>query len=135
MDELIAVALPSDGALARALVIRTAALARTMGARWAAFFIRASGRFRFVRPREESLSMVQVLSLAAHLGGTPICCDSEDVPFALLTLAEREGVVLLILGASHRSPLLQRLFPGTTQRVLRADRNFDVVIAGKGLIP
>ena len=76
--------------------------------------------------------MVQALSFAAHLGGTPICCDSDDVPSALLTLAAREHVRLLVLGNSRRSPMLQRLFPGTTQRIVRAQRDFDVVIAGKG---
>ena len=77
--------------------------------------------------------MVQALSFAAQLGGIPICCDSDDVPSALLTLAAREQVRLLVLGNSRRSSMLQRLFPGTTQRIVRAQRDFDVVIAGKGM--
>ncbi len=81
----------------------------------------------------QRVAIVEVLSFAALLGGTPICCDSDDVPSALLALAARERVQVLILGSSQRSPFLQRLFPGTTQRVLRADRTFDVVIAAKGI--
>ena len=133
MDHRIAVAIPLNGPHAQALLVRASQLARLMNVPWAAFLVRTQHDRIAHLPEDERLAIVEALNVAANLGGVPICCDADDVPMALLELARRERVRLLILGSSTRSGFLQRLIPGTTERLLRADRDFDVIITSRGL--
>jgi len=65
-------------------------------------------------------------------GGTVFFCEGENVAETLLLLAKREQIDVLILGAPRKSRLFRRFRPDTVDRVVRAERSFDVVVVGNG---
>jgi K+-sensing histidine kinase KdpD len=120
----VAVALPEDAGVAQELVERAAALAERLNGRWIAFVICNDA---LPSPRAE-LAMRHA-ELAMRSGGTVFFCEGADTAQTLLALGARERIDILILGApAHR----WRLRPGTVDRVVRAERTFDVVVIGNG---
>jgi len=120
----VGVALPEDAGVAQELLGRAEALAQRLNGRWVAFVICNDS---LPSPRAE-LAMRHA-ELAMQRGGTVVFCEGEDTAQTLLALAARERVDILILGApAHR----WRLRRGIVDRVVRAERAFDVVIIGNG---
>lgn len=126
----VGVALPEDGDVAQELVGRAAALAQRLNGRWVAFVICNDS---LPSPRAEHA--LRHAELAMRCGGTVFFCEGDDVAETLLALAAREQVDILILGAPTRSGFLRRFRRSTVERIVRAHRAFDVVVAGDGLRP
>ena len=120
----VGVALPEDGEIAQELVDRAQALAQRLNGRWVAFVI-----CNDALPSERAENALRQAELAMLRGGTVFVCEGEDTAETLLALAAREQVDVLILGAPERR---WRLRAGTVERVVRAQRAFDVVVAGNG---
>ncbi len=131
-DIRVAVALPLDPPIAKALILRGSRLAGRMNTRWYAFYVRRR------RDRPENLSaaqhraLVENINLAMALGATVVYRESEDVAGAILTFIRSEGVKVLVLGRPHRRGLLGRLAPGVVPRVLEDAGGIDVLVADVG---
>ena len=115
----IAIALPAHLPTARAVLIHGRRLARQLGLGWIAVF---------VQRRRDDLAR-RVAELVTESGGTLVYERADDVATALLEIAEREHAAILVIGTSRRPRILRRLIRGETERILRAPRPFDVVVA------
>ena len=128
----VAVALPLDPPVARALILRGSRLAGRMNTRWYALYVRRR------RDRPENLSaaqhgaLVENINLAMALGATVVYRESEDVAGAILSFVRSEGVRVLVLGRPHRRGLLGRVAPGVALRVLEDASGIDVLVADVG---
>ena len=116
----VAIAVPADPELARAVLARGRRIASHFGLGWIAVRILTS-------PREERDAL---LDLVSALGGCLVCAEARDVASAIIEVSRREQSRLLVIGASRRPRFLRRLRRGTTERILRAKRPFDVIVAG-----
>ena len=123
----VGVALPEDADVAQALVDRAAELAHQLNGRWVAFVICNDNV-----PSPRADNALRQASLAMSSGGTVFFCEGENVADTLLQLAKREQIDVLILGAPRKSRLFRRFRPDTVDRVVRAERSFDVVVVGNG---
>lgn len=115
----IAIALPAHLPTARAVLIHGRQLARHLGLGWIAVFVQQKRDDRAKRMAE----------LVGESGGTLVYEHGDDVATTLLEIAEREHAAILVIGASRRPRILRRLIRGETERILRAPRPFDVVVA------
>ncbi len=124
----VAVALPLDPLVARALIRRGSRLAGRMNTRWYALYVRRK------RDRPENLSakahreLTENIELAISLGATIVYRESEDVAQALLDFAREEKVKVLVLGRPTRTGLAGRLSPGIVSRVLEGASGLDVFV-------
>jgi K+-sensing histidine kinase KdpD len=123
----VGVALPEDADVARALVNRAVELAHQLNGRWVAFVICNDNV-----PSPRADNALRHAQLAMSSGGTVFVCEGEDIAETLLLLAKREQIDVLILGAPRKARLLRRFRPDTVDRVVRAERSFDVVVVGNG---
>ncbi len=122
----IGVALPAEADVAQNLIERTSALAEQLSARWVAFVI-----CNDALPSPAAESALRQAQLAMVAGGTVFFCEGEDKAETILALAARERVDVLILGAPRKQGFLARFRSTTVDRVVRAERSFDVVIIGE----
>ena len=120
----IAIALPAHLPTARAVLVHGRRLARHLGLGWVAVFVQ--------RRRDDRVR--NVAELVSASGGTLVCEGADDVASALIEIAERERAALLVIGASRRPRILRRFIPGETERILRAPRPFDVVVASEAAV-
>ena len=129
---IVAIAVPADVEVARAVLARGRRLADRLGIGWLAVLIQTPA----LRPRRMSPAHVQTIQrlfdLVLSLGGQLLCAEADDVATGLIELSRQENAEVLVLGASRRPSLLRRLIPGTTERVLRARRPFDVIVTREG---
>lgn len=125
----VAVALPLDPLVARALIRRGSRMAGRMNTRWYALYVRRK------QDRPEHLSakahreLTENIQLAISLGATIVYRESEDVAKALLDFAHEEKVGVLVVGRPSRTGVLGRLAPGIVSRVLEGARGIDVFVA------
>jgi two-component system, OmpR family, sensor histidine kinase KdpD len=125
----VAVALPLDPLVARALIRRGSRMAGRMNTRWYAIYVRRK------RDQPENLSakahreLTENIQLAISLGATIVYRESEDVAQALLDFAREEKVGVLVVGRPSRTGLRGRLAPGIVSRVLEGARGIDVFVA------
>ena len=117
----IAIAVPADPAAAHELLNSGRRIARTMGAHWIALLIRTN--------RRERKAVASLDRLVTSLGGELRCIDGVDVAEALTVASAQEAADVLVIGASRRPRLLRRIVRGTTEKLLRARRSFDLIIA------
>ena len=115
----IAIALPAHLPTARAVLTHGRRLARHLGLEWIAVFVQ--------QKRDERVN--RMAELVSESGGTLVYERADDVATALIEIAERERAAILVIGASRRPRLLRRFIRGETERILRAPRPFDVVVA------
>lgn len=115
----VAIALPAHLPTARAVLLHGRRLAQHLGLGWIAVFVQ--------RKRDERAN--RMAELVGESGGTLVYERADDVAAALIEIAERERAALLVIGASRRPRILRRLIRGETERILRAPRPFDVVVA------
>jgi two-component system, OmpR family, sensor histidine kinase KdpD len=124
----VAVALPLDPLVARALIRRGSRMAGRMNTRWYALYVRRK------RDRPEHLSakqhreLTENIQLAISLGATIVYRESEDVAKALLDFAREEKVGTLVMGRPSRTGIAGRLAPGIVSRVLESARGLDVFV-------
>jgi two-component system sensor histidine kinase KdpD len=124
----VAVALPLDPLVARALIRRGSRMAGRMNTRWYALYVRRR------RDRPENLSakehreLTENIQLAISLGATIVYRESEDVAQALLDFAREEKVGVLVVGRPTRTGIAGRLAPGIVSRVLEGASGIDVFV-------
>ena len=118
----VGVALPEDAGVAKDLVGRAAALAERLNGRWVAFVI-----CNHALPSPRAENAMRHAELAMRSGGTVFFCEGADTAQTLLELSARERIDILILGSPERR---WRFGRGTVERVVRAERAFDVVVVG-----
>lgn len=124
----IAVALPYEPAIARALILRGSRLAGRMNTRWFALYVRRRRDHAENMSAEQHRLLTENVQLAMSLGASVVIRESEDVVGALLDVIREEKVSLLIVGRASRHGVLGRLSPGIVQRLQEA-RGFDLLIA------
>jgi len=124
----IAVALPFEPTLARALILRGSRLAGRMNTKWFALYVRRQ------REHPEHLSATQhrLLSenvqLAMSLGASVVFRESEDIVSTIVEFAREERVGLLVLGQPTRRGVFGRLSPGIVIQTLEQMAGFDILI-------
>lgn len=124
MDEfVVAIAVPAEEDAARAVLTYGRRLAGRLGARWVAFRVHS----RSVDPRRDE-STLRLRQLVAMQGGDLLCAAAADDAGGLVAMATRELVDVLVLGPSHRLRFFRRWIPGMTEKLLRSERRFDVVV-------
>lgn len=116
----VAIAVPDDPERARAVLARGRRIATHFGLGWIAV--------RILTSRREERDALR--DLVTALGGSLVCAEARDVASAIVEVSRRAQSRLLVIGASRRPRLLRRLRRGTTERILRSKRPFDVIIAG-----
>jgi len=124
----IAVALPFEPAIARALILRGSRLAGRMNTRWLALYVRRRRDHAGNMSAEQHRLLTENVQLAMSLGASVVMRESEDVVGALLDTIREEKVSLLVVGRASRQGLLGRVSPGIVQRLQEA-KGFDLLIA------
>ena len=125
----VAVALPLDPTVARALIRRGSKLAGRMNTRWSALYVRRR------RDRPENLSasehraLTENIELAMTLGANVVYRESEDVAASILDFVRSEKIGVLVVGRPSRTGVASRLAPGIVQRVLEGAEGVDVLVA------
>lgn len=131
-DIRVAVALPLDPVVAKALILRGSKLAGRMNTRWYALYVRRKRDMPERLSAGQHRALVENINLAMALGATVVYRESEDVAGAILSFVRSEGVKVLVLGRPHRRGLLGRLAPGVVPRVLEEAGGMDVLVADVG---
>ncbi len=133
----VAIAVPGDPERAREGLSRGRRIARYFGLEWVAVrIIRTNGERDAGGRRSEGESdggPRDLSELVAALGGRLLCAEAHDIAAGLVELSRREHARVLVIGRSRRPWLLRRLRRGVTERILRAKRPFDVIVAAGGV--
>ena len=125
----VAVALPFDPAVAKALILRGSRLAGRMNTRWYALYVRRKRDLPENMSAAQHRALVENINLAMALGATVVYRESEDVAGAILEFVRSEKVRTLVLGRPGRTGLRGRVTPGIVHRVLEGAEGIDVVVA------
>ncbi len=129
-DIRVAVALPLDPAMAKALILRGSKLAGRMNTRWYALYVRRKRDMPENMSAAQHRALVDNVNLAMALGATVVYRESEDVAGAILDFIRSEKVRALVVGRPSRRGILGRLAPGIVHRLLEGANGVDVVVAG-----
>lgn len=124
----VAVALPLDPLVARALIRRGSRMAGRMNTRWYAFYVRRKRDQPEHLSAKEHRELTENIQLAISLGATIVYRESEDVAQALLDFAREEKVGVLVVGRPTRTGLRGRVAPGIVSRVLEGAHGIDVFV-------
>ena len=123
----IAVALPFDPVMAKALILRGSRLAGRMNTRWFALYVRRR------RDHAENMSatdhrlLTENVQLAMSLGASVVIRESEDVVQTILQFVEQEKVSLLVVGRPSHRGVLAKVSPGIVQKLQEAT-GFDLLV-------
>ncbi len=129
----VAIAVPGDPERAREVLSRGRRIARCFGSEWIAVqIVQGAGR-REDSDEEDRRAPRDLHELVTALGGRLVCASAADIAEGLVELSCREHARVLVIGRSRRPWLLRRLRRGVTERILRARRPFDVVVAAEGV--
>jgi two-component system sensor histidine kinase KdpD len=128
----IAVALPFDPAMARALILRGSRLAGRMNLRWFALYVRRRRDHAENMTAQQHRLLTENVQLAMSLGASVVIRESEDVVGTILEVVRQENVSLLVVGRASRRGLFGRLMPGLVQQLQEAE-GFDLLIADFGM--
>jgi two-component system sensor histidine kinase KdpD len=123
----IAVALPFDPAIARALILRGSRLAGRMNTRWLALYVRRKRDQAENMSAAEHRQLTDNVQLAMSLGASVVIRESEDVVGTILDFVAQENVSLLLAGRPSRRGLFSRVAPGIVQRLQNA-KGFDLML-------
>lgn len=123
----IAVALPFDPTIARALIFRGSRLAGRMNTRWFALYVRRRRDHAENMSAQEHRLLTENVQLAMSLGASVVFRESEDVVSTILEFVAQENVSLLVAGRPSRHGVLGRLAPGIVQRLQEA-KGFDLLL-------
>ncbi|MGE5346844.1 MAG: sensor histidine kinase KdpD [Acidithiobacillales bacterium] len=129
-DIRVAVALPLDPAVAKALILRGSKLAGRMNTRWYALYVRRKRDMPENLSAAQHRALVDNINLAMALGATVVYRESEDVAGAILDFIRSEKVRALVVGRPSRRGILGRVAPGIVHRLLEGADGVDVVVAG-----
>lgn len=124
----LAVALPFDPAIARALILRGSRIAGRMNTRWFAIYVRRRRDGAEHMTAQQHRLLTENVQLAMSLGASVVIREAEDVVQTIVDIIREEGVSLLVVGRPSRHGLLGRMSPGIVQR-LQERKGFDLLIA------
>lgn len=125
----VAVALPLDPAIAKALILRGSRLAGRMNTRWYALYVRRNRDMPENLSATQHRALVENINLAMALGATVVYRQSENVAGAILEFVRSEKVRVLVIGRPERKGLRGRVAPGIVHRVLEGAEGIDVLVA------
>jgi two-component system, OmpR family, sensor histidine kinase KdpD len=123
----IAIALPFDPVMARALILRGSRLAGRMNTRWLALYVRRRRDHAGNMTAAEHRQLTENVQLAMSLGASVVFRESEDVVGTILQFVAEERVTLLVVGRPRRHGILGRVSPGIVQRLGEAT-GFDLLV-------
>jgi K+-sensing histidine kinase KdpD len=136
----VAIAVPGDPERAREVLSRGRRIARYFGLEWVAVRIIPTNGERDAGERRSGdggagaeAAPRDLRELVAALGGRLLCAEAHDIAAGLVELSRREHARVLVIGRSRRPWFLRRLRRGVTERILRAKRPFDVIVAAGGV--
>jgi two-component system sensor histidine kinase KdpD len=124
----IAVAVPYDPVVAKALILRASRLAGRMNTKWYALYVRRR------RDHPENMSatqhhlMIENVQLAMSLGASVVTRESEDVIGTIVDFVQKEHVGLLVLGQPTRRGIAARVRPGIVNRIIERMDGFNVFV-------
>ena len=123
----VAVAIPFEQDLARALILRGSRIAGRMNTAWFVLYVRQKKEHPHNISAQEHRRLSENVQLAMSLGATVVTRESEDVVGTILDFLRSEHISLLLVGRPtvHRG-LLRRVVPSTLDRLI--DRAFGVDI-------
>jgi two-component system sensor histidine kinase KdpD len=125
----IAVALPFNAAIARALILRGSRLAGRMNMNWLGICVRRRRDRGEYQSAAEHRLLADNVQLAMSLGANVVFEESEDVVGTILSFVKRHNVTLLIVGRSSRHGLARRFAPGVVDQLDERAEGFDLLIA------
>jgi len=124
----IAVAVPFDPVIAKALILHASRLAGRMNTKWFALYVRR----RRDRPQNMSATqhrlMIENVQLAMSLGASVVTRESEDVVGTIVDFVQKEHVGLLVVGQPTRRGIVGRVKPGIVSQVIEQMRGFNVFV-------
>ncbi len=129
LTQRIAVALPFEPVIARALILRGSRLAGRMNTKWFALYVRRKRDHAENMTAEEHRLLTENVQLAMSLGASVVIRESEDVARTILEIVRQEKVTLLVVGRASRHGVFGRISPGIVQRLQEAAQGFDLLIA------
>lgn len=124
----IAVAIPFDPIIARALLLRASRIAGRMNTRWYALYVRRARDHPERMSSQQHRQLADNVQLAMSLGASVISRESEDVVAAILDFIAREDISLLVVGKPTRRGFIGRLAPGIVQRLLESESQCDILV-------
>jgi two-component system sensor histidine kinase KdpD len=127
----IAVALPFDPVVARALILRGSRLAGRMNTRWLTLYVRRRRDHAENMSAAEHRQLTENVQLAMSLGASVVFREAEDVVSTILEFVEEEHISLLVVGRPNRHGLFGRISPGIVQRLQEA-KGFDLLVTDIG---
>ncbi|MBK5258987.1 MAG: histidine kinase [Thermoanaerobaculia bacterium] len=125
----IAVALPFDPAIARALILRGSRLAGRMNMNWLGISVRRRRDRGEYKSSAEHRQLADNVQLAMSLGANVVFEESEDVVGTILSFVKQHNVSLLIVGRSSRQGIGARLVRGVSDQLKARAEGFDLLIA------
>ncbi len=125
----IAVAVPYDPAIAKALILRASRMAGRMNTKWFALYVRRRRDHPEHMSAQQHRLMVENVQLAMSLGATVVTKESEDVVGTVLDFVKQERIGTLVLGAPTRRGIAARVMPGIVAQITERMEDFDLVIA------
>ena len=124
----LAVALPFDPAIARALILRGSRIAGRMNTRWFALYVRRRRDHAENMTAEQHRLLTENVQLAMSLGASVVIRESEDIVGTILSIVRDENISLLVVGRPSRRGIVGRISPGIVQQLQEA-KGFDLLIA------
>ncbi|HUJ13537.1 MAG TPA: histidine kinase [Thermoanaerobaculia bacterium] len=124
----IAVAVPYDPVIAKALILRASRMAGRMNTKWYALYVRRRRDHPEHMSATQHRLMIENVQMAMSLGASVVTRESEDVVATILDFVQKEHIGLLVLGRPTRRGLLGRVSPGIVSQVIERARGVDVFV-------
>jgi two-component system, OmpR family, sensor histidine kinase KdpD len=125
----IAVAIPFEPDIARALILRASRIAGRMNTAWFVLYVRQQKEHPHNISAAEHRRLSENVQLAMSLGATVVTRESENVVGTILEFLESEHISLLLVGRPtvHRG-LVRRILPSTLDRLIDRATAVDIFV-------
>jgi two-component system sensor histidine kinase KdpD len=125
----IAVAIPFEPDVARALILRGSRLAGRMNTAWFVLYVRQEKAHPHNISAEQHRRLSENVQLAMSLGATVVTRESEDIVTTILDFLRSEHISLLLVGRPtvHRG-LIRRIVPSNLDRLIDRASGVDFFV-------
>ena len=125
----IAVAIPFEPEVARALILRGSRIAGRMNTGWFVLYVRQKREHPHNVSAEQHRRLSENVQLAMSLGATVVTRESEDVVGTILDFLRTEHISLLLVGRPtvHRG-LIRRVLPSNLDRLIDRAEAVDIFV-------
>lgn len=125
----VAVAIPFEPDLARALILRASRVAGRMNTGWFVLYVRQRKEHPQNVSAQEHRRLSENVQLAMSLGATVVTRESEDVVGTILDFLMSEHISLLLVGRPtvHKG-LIRRVVPSTLDRLIDRASGVDIFV-------